>query len=190
MPVEVIGTVDIGNPGTAAGRLGKAEDAAHASGDTGVMVLAVRGDAGTTLVGADGDYAPLQVDANGALRVNISATVVGTIDLRRGLTLLFASISVAGAGDNTIVAADATRKIKVLSYGLVADAAVTAQWKSGAGTNLSGAMSLAVNGGIAEGGGNSPAQHWLFETAVNQALVLSLGGAVGVRGRMTYFLEA
>jgi hypothetical protein len=49
------------------------EDAAHTTGDTGAFVLAVRNDAGTSLVSADGDYAPLQVDSSGALRV--AATV-------------------------------------------------------------------------------------------------------------------
>lgn len=49
------------------------EDVAHASGDTGTLALAVRLDANTTLVDTTGDYAPLQVDANGALKVNITA---------------------------------------------------------------------------------------------------------------------
>lgn len=52
-----------------------AEDTAHTSGDMGIMGLAVRNDAGTSLVSADGDYAPLSVDANGALRVSGSITV-------------------------------------------------------------------------------------------------------------------
>lgn len=46
-----------------------AEDAAHVSGDLGTQLLAVRNDAGTTLAGASGDYAPLSLDASGALRV-------------------------------------------------------------------------------------------------------------------------
>lgn len=66
-----IGDVDVTSivPGTAATNLGKAEDAAHSSGDTGVMALAVRNDVLATLAGADGDYAPLQVDPDGALYV-------------------------------------------------------------------------------------------------------------------------
>lgn len=56
-------------PGTGATSLGKAEDAPHTSGDVGVMPLAVRKDAAGTLASADGDYTPLQVDANGNLRV-------------------------------------------------------------------------------------------------------------------------
>lgn len=47
----------------------KDEDSAHASGHTGNFVLAVRRDADTTMVDADGDYAPLQVDENGRLKV-------------------------------------------------------------------------------------------------------------------------
>lgn len=70
-----IGDVDVLSivPGTAATNLGKAEDAAHSSGDTGVMSLAVRRDADTALAGTDGDYAPLQVNAAGSLKVAITA---------------------------------------------------------------------------------------------------------------------
>lgn len=70
-----IGDVDVLTvvPGTGATNLGKAEDAAHASGDTGVMALAVRQDSDATLASATGDYTPLQCDANGYLKVNIKA---------------------------------------------------------------------------------------------------------------------
>jgi hypothetical protein len=54
-------------PGTSATHLGKAEDAAAASGDTGMFVLAVRRDAATSGAAA-GDYHELQVDASGYLR--------------------------------------------------------------------------------------------------------------------------
>lgn len=55
-------------PGTGATDLGKAEDAAHASGDVGVQMLAVRTDTPTNRSGTDGDYEPLQV-SNGYLWV-------------------------------------------------------------------------------------------------------------------------
>lgn len=55
-------------PGTGATSLGKAEDAAHTSGDVGVMALVVQKTSATGLAGTDGDYAPPQVDANGRLR--------------------------------------------------------------------------------------------------------------------------
>lgn len=60
-------------PGTGATNLGKAEDAAHTTGDVGVMALAVRRDADTTLVDTTGDYAPLQVNAAGSLKVAITS---------------------------------------------------------------------------------------------------------------------
>lgn len=54
----------------------KAEDAAHSSGDKGVMALAVRQDTQADF-GADGDYVPLSIDADGKLRVaaSVSASV-------------------------------------------------------------------------------------------------------------------
>src|SRR3990167_9411347 len=52
-------------PGTAAASLGKAEDGAHASGDVGVMALAVQ-KATPADLGADGDYGPLQVSGGRA----------------------------------------------------------------------------------------------------------------------------
>jgi hypothetical protein len=45
------------------------EDSAHTSGDPGTFVLGVRNDAGTSLVSANGDYAPFSLDSSGALRV-------------------------------------------------------------------------------------------------------------------------
>lgn len=57
---------------------GYAEDSAHVSGDFGAMALAVRNDAGTSLVSTDGDYAPLQVDSTGALRVAATVTEAAT----------------------------------------------------------------------------------------------------------------
>jgi hypothetical protein len=49
------------------------EDLAHSSGHKGIMPLAVRLDSAGPLAGTDGDYSPLQVDSNGALRVVGSA---------------------------------------------------------------------------------------------------------------------
>lgn len=49
--------------------IAKAEDAAHSSGDKGYMLLAVRKDTAAALAGADGDYIPLIVDANGRLHI-------------------------------------------------------------------------------------------------------------------------
>jgi hypothetical protein len=66
-----IGDVDVLSvvPGTGATNLGKAEDGAHTTGDVGVMSLAVRLDSAASFADTDGDYAPLQLDSAGALRV-------------------------------------------------------------------------------------------------------------------------
>lgn len=52
---------------TAVSALGKAEDAAHSNGDTGIMALGVRNDADAARSGTDGDYTPLAVTAAGKL---------------------------------------------------------------------------------------------------------------------------
>ena len=84
-----IGDVDVVSvvPGTAATNLGKAEDAGHTTGDVGVMVLAVRNDVRGTLAGTDIDYAPLQLNTSGDLRVDGSAVtqpVSGTVTANQG----------------------------------------------------------------------------------------------------------
>jgi hypothetical protein len=61
-------------PGTGATNLGKAEDAPHATGDVGVLVLGVRSDAAVTPVSTDGDYHPLLFDGSGFLRVRPQGT--------------------------------------------------------------------------------------------------------------------
>jgi hypothetical protein len=60
-------------PGTGAAHLGKAEDAAHSSGDTGVLMLGVRQDADSSPVSATGDYQSFLFDSSGNLKVNIKA---------------------------------------------------------------------------------------------------------------------
>ena len=76
-----IGDVDVTSiiPGTGATNLGKEEDAVHSSGDTGVMPLAVRNDDIAAIGAADGDYAPLQVNAAGALYTNDASGEAGSI---------------------------------------------------------------------------------------------------------------
>lgn len=54
---------------SAAGIL-KAEDAAHASGDSGVQMLGVRKDTAAATAGSDGDYMPMTFDSTGRQWVN------------------------------------------------------------------------------------------------------------------------
>jgi hypothetical protein len=77
-----------------------AEDAAHTTGDLGTMVLAVRRDAATSGVNADGDYASFNVDSNGRLR---------TIDDSAGATTGTPTSVASGTSAVTILAANANR---------------------------------------------------------------------------------
>ena len=131
--------------------------------------------------GADGTGTDAQVAQPLPVQATIESSQmsnVGTI-----VTPKFASISDSASGQTAIVAADATRKIRVTAYVLVADAAVTAKFQNGS-TDVTGPMSLAANGGVVAP--FNPAG-W-FETAANTALNLNLGAAVGVRGHLTYLL--
>jgi len=102
-------------------------------------------------------------------------------------TILFAAVAASASGANEIVAATALRKIKVLSYTLVASGAVSVKFQSGS-IDITGAMAFAANGGTASPIGN-PYSGWLMETAVGEALNLNLSGAVGVNGHISYYLD-
>lgn len=96
---------------------------------------------------------------------------------------LHAKIDTASSGSQAMVAAVTGKQIVLLNYVMVADGAVTITWQS-ASTALSGAMSLAANSGIAVNSGGDG----LLTTAAGEALNLSLGGSVGIRGHLTYTL--
>ena len=93
-------------PGITATSLGKAEDAVHASGDVGVMGLAVRQDTPGNLSGTDGDYEPLQV-SDGRLWVSSILTeaippggnTIGSVNIGTMPTVTIAAIL---AGDTNI----------------------------------------------------------------------------------------
>lgn len=86
--------------GTGTTALGKAEDSAHASGDTGVMLLAVRNDTGAVLAGTDGDYVPITTDSSGAVRIDIN----GTISTNNSSTATLTSGSIfTGTADDSLI---------------------------------------------------------------------------------------
>lgn len=97
----------------------------------------------------------------------------------------FALISAAGSGNNTVVAAVATKRIRVVGLHMVAAAAVVARFESAAsGTPLTGIMSMVV--GVPHTAYNPLG---LFEQdVVNELLNLELSGAVQVSGFLTYLL--
>ncbi len=113
-----------------------------------------------------------------------AVTVTG-IATGQGNPLLFVSIAQGGAGTTQLVAADATRRIKVVSYVVVMSATGTMKFIDSAG-DLTGAMPIGINGGAAVmGQPSSP----VLETGVNKALsIVTVTGAA--TGHLAYFLEA
>lgn len=99
----------------------------------------------------------------------------------------FATISTSASGDTTLVAAQPGRKIRVVSYTVIAAGDVSVKFKSGS-TDITGAMPLTTNGGAApSGSGLAPSGFaGLFETASGEALVINLSAAVAVGGHLTY----
>jgi len=81
----------------------KAEDAAHSSGDKGVMLLGVRQDSQADF-GADGDYVPFSVDADGKLRVAAAAASGGATEAKQDVieTTLTALETSLQALDNAV----------------------------------------------------------------------------------------
>lgn len=225
----------------------KAEDAAHASADTGAFVLAVRRDTAASGASADGDYASINVDSSGHLWVRIGAMTalpagtnnIGDVDIasaipagtnligkvgidqttpgttngvvikdssgnaidqtatinvaqdvnamkngNTSLTPKFAKIAASSSGNNTLIAAVASKKIRVLAYNLMGNGAVNAKFQDGAGgTDLTGLKYIAAAGG----GICAPFNPigW-FETTANTLLNLNLSGAVAVGGEIVY----
>lgn len=72
-------SIEVDNAGIGGGTQ-YAEDAVHSTGDTGTVALAVRNDTLAALAGTDGDYAVLQVDADGALYCTISSIAGAQVD--------------------------------------------------------------------------------------------------------------
>jgi len=178
-----IGDVDVTSviPGVAATSLGKAEDAAHTTGDTGVPIWGVRNDTPTSLVNVDLDYTPVAVDEFGQLKIQIvnQTTPISSTAWKH------AAINCAGAGDNTLLAAQgAGNKIAVWSVILISDGTVDVRFEDGAGgTAMTGQMPLQAREGFTySSGGLVP----IFMTSANTLLNLELSAAINVHGSFSY----
>lgn len=149
-----------------------------------------RWDTGTlTWVVWDGSLTAGSVAIGSVVVTSIAAgsNTIGNVNQTtgQGKTLLFTKIAQVAAGTTQLVAADATKKIKVASYMIVMSAAGTVKFLDGVG-DLTGTMTFATNGGASAPG--QPSSHW-FETAANSAL--SITSVTGyATGHISYFLEA
>lgn len=159
------------------------DDAAYAPGTGSVMAVGMLAD----------ETAPDSVDEGdiGIPRITLDRfqQVVASLESSAmriagvAVTPKFVIIDAATSGDNTLLAAVASKKIRVLAAFLVAAGAVNARFESGAaGTALTGQMNLTSNSGFTLP--FSPVG-W-FETASNTLLNLELSGAVSVDGALVY----
>ncbi len=95
----------------------------------------------------------------------------------------FVSFSDADAASNLLVLANATQKIRVLSYVLNAANGENDISFIGGSTALTGAFEVADNTTIF-----ASAPHGLFETAINEDLDLLMSAATLVAGHISYVL--
>ena len=84
-------------PGTAAANLGKAEDTAHSTGDTGVFVLGVVNDLDADTVTANLEYIALATDRTGRVKVRDGTNLIATTISAANATVTL-TIAAAGAG--------------------------------------------------------------------------------------------
>lgn len=131
------------------------------------------------IVGDTGVASTLDAQSNAGVSLNTKAMLDGATTI----TPKFAVIAASTSGNNTLVAAVASKKIRVLAYNFIANGSVNAKFQSGAGgTDLTGLKYCVVNGGLV-----APFNPvgW-FETAVNTLLNLNLSAGVAVGGELTY----
>lgn len=133
-----------------------------------------------------GDVDVLSQPARAATTDTITAKLA-TDCIQNGTTALtpkYAKISASSSGNNTVVAAVTSKKIRVLGWNLVGNGAVNAKWQDGAGgTDLTGLYYVAAAGGGICVPFNPVG--W-FETSSNTLLNLNLSGAVAVGGSLCY----
>jgi hypothetical protein len=167
----VSGTVTVTHPALGNGTAAGSQRVTIASDTTGVLSV-------------DDNAGSLTVDA-AATASNVGAALMTNV-IHNGTTALtpkYAIIDAATSGDNTLVAAVAAKKIRVLALSLVSAGTVNARLESGAaGTALSGQMNLVANSGF-----TLPFNPvgWC-ETAANTLLNLELSAAISVDGLLVY----
>ena len=99
--------------------------------------------------------------------------------------VLFAAISGALSPDNEIVAAVATRRIRVVGFFFVVAGAVLVAFESSAGGDaLTGRMSFAADGDSI----SVANQLGLFQTVAGESLSMELSATVQISGGVSYVL--
>ena len=93
------------------------------------------------------------------------------------------SVAISGTGTVTLVAAVTGKRIKVYGYVVVGTAAGTVRFEDTDGTDRSGTMAFAANGGVSATPGTAP--H--FSTGSGQGLQIVTSAAT--EGHLAYVIE-
>lgn len=141
--------------------------------------LGANGGMKVDIVGDTGAQSQLDTDGLAGITLNTKSMLNGTATL----TPKFAVINASASGNNTLVAAVTSKKLRVLAYNFIANGTVNAKFQSGAsGTDLTGLKYCVANGGIC-----APFNPlgW-FETAAGVLLNMNLSAAIAVGGELVY----
>lgn len=195
-PDVTLGDVDLVSGGNAMTILGTMDtDTGNIAGSTATCATKLgtidtdTGNMATLLGTIDADTSTIAGNTT-AIQAAVEATLAAR--LTHGKTLTRAAISAASSGDNELVAAVATEKIKVVGLMLLAKEAVDATLYTdvqASGDALTGALSLADNEGFVLPPASDPTLHWI-ETAAGESLNLYLSAAKQVSGCVVYYTEA
>lgn len=121
-----------------------------------------------------------EIAAGGTAEVTFAPGLVGGSQLA---PIWNTAVISTGAGGNTqLVAAVASRRIRVVQVGLMAAGSVSVKFSDG--SDLTGAYPLAANTGFVLG--PVPDDRWWFQTGVGNALSINLSGGVNVGGIIGY----
>lgn len=173
-----IGDVDVTSiiPGTGATNLGKAEDAGHTTGDTGVASWGVRNDALSALTTTDLDYSPLATDSLGRTLVTESPFA----------TQVLGTAAITGVASTQLLPASGNAGLRTYVTDIIvtntSSTAVFIRFKNGSGGSNRAYTSAPANGGSNIVGLKTPiktglntAFHAASSTAVSTIYITALG---------------
>jgi hypothetical protein len=142
-------------------------------------LLTAKGD----LIGFNGtNPVVVTVGANGLVLMADSTAASGWSWKEVGATYMWAAINCTGAGDTTVIAGVAGKKLRVAGIVFSCSAAVDIAFKSAANV-LIAAMSFDATGGMGDYRGPDG---WFCETNASEAFIMNLSGASNVRGSVVY----
>lgn len=96
-------------------------------------------------------------------------------------------VNTSSTGDNTLVAAVPSRTIQVYRMMIVVSAATVLTFKDGAGTNLTGPMTMTAGGSVVLDYDQGPLA-W-FATSAGNAFIVNQTGTAQISGRVGYVLR-